>query len=781
MPKFTAELSLIIHQAGAYAEEAKHRYLSVEHLLWKMLDSEFVIGLFSDFDIDMHTFDRLLRDHLAECETTDNGSSPIVTVALDTLLKNAELQVLGAGKYEIGVPQVFVEFFDLEESYAKYLLELSGLDKMSAMEYVSFGGESEDDWDYPDTEEEENDDDEEDLDDEEETESNDDEDNPFEMIISGDEDEDDGDGEQEDEKDDKKSQIKYTVDMVEEAAAGQYDKLIGRENEIQRTIEILCRRQKNNPIHVGDPGVGKTAITEGLAAKIASDDVPDKLKGFKIFSLDVASMVAGTHYRGDFEKRMKKTLNAVMKLGHAIIFIDEIHTVLGAGDASGGVDMSAILKPYLARGQIRCIGATTYEDYKQHFEKDKAFARRFQKVDIPEPTADETMQILQGLKQKYEEFHGVTYSDAVLNAVVDLSGKYLTDRRYPDKAIDIIDELGSHVSLYDHRTDITVSDVENLVASSAKIPVNQITEDETAALGDLEDRVRSQIFAQDEAVHSICNAVKRHRVGLGNPEKPIGSYLLIGPTGVGKTELCRVLSKELSIPLLRYDMSEFMEKHTISRLIGAPPGYVGYEQSNNLTDAIRKSPHCILLLDEIEKAHPDIFNALLQIMDHATLTDSTGRDADFRNVLLMMTSNVGAAEMNAYRVGFDNNLDGGGKAMGDPMSAVKRTFSPEFRNRLDDTILFGRLDRDAIDKIVVKYLDQLRLQLSAKEIELVAEESAMTYLADNGYSPEFGARPMARLIQNEVRNAVTEIILADGHYKGTLYLRVKGDKLCVEK
>ena len=778
MPEYTAELSLIIHQAGSFAEESHHRYLTAEHLLLKMLDSEFVIGIFSDFEIDINTFDKLLRDHLAECETTDNGGSPIITIAFDNLLKNAELQTVSAGRKEVGVPQVFVEFFNLKESYAKYLLELSGLDKMSAMEYVSFGGESEDDWVYYDTDEDEENDDEEDDDD-------DDEENPFVIVDSDDEieeDEEDNGGEQAQTDDKKnKSEIKYTINMTEAAAAGQYDKLIGREKEIQRTIEILCRRQKNNPIHVGDPGVGKTAITEGLAARLAADDVPDKLKGFQIYSVDVASMVAGAHYRGDFEKRLKKTLEAVIKLGKAIIFIDEIHTALGAGDAAGGVDMSAILKPYLARGQIRCIGATTYEDYKQHFEKDKAFARRFQKVDIPEPTADETFLILQGLKPKYEEFHGVTYSDEVLHSVIDLTGKFLTDRRFPDKAIDIIDELGSHVSLYDHRSEITVSDVENLIAASAKIPVNRITDDETSSLTDLETRIKTQIFAQDEAVHSICNAVKRHRVGLGNPEKPIGSYLLIGPTGVGKTELCRVLSKELGIPLLRYDMSEFMEKHTISRLIGAPPGYVGYEQNNNLTDAIRKSPHSILLLDEIEKAHPDIFNALLQIMDHATLTDSTGRDADFRNVLLMMTSNVGAAEMNAYRVGFDNNLDGGGKAMGDPMSAVKRTFSPEFRNRLDDTILFGRLDRDAINKIVIKYLDQLRQQLSAKEIELVAEESAMTYLADNGYSPEFGARPMARLIQNEVRNAVTEIILADGHYKGTLYLRVKGDKLCVEK
>jgi len=570
----------------------------------------------------------------------------------------------------------------------------------------------------------------------------------------------------------------YTEEWTAKAREGNFDKVIGRDMEIGRSIEILCRRQKNNPIFVGDPGVGKTAITQGLAQKIVAGEVPERIHDFRIYALDLGALLAGTKFRGDFEARLKGVLKALQQRKNVILFIDEIHTIIGAGAAgSSTLDASNMLKPLLADGKIRCIGATTFEEYKNLFEKDRALSRRFQKIEIDEPDVATTVEILKGLKGVYEEYHGLRITNAALESAARLSAKYLTDRRLPDKAIDVIDEACSQVSLRSsNRKQVGTRDIEMLVSKMARVPVHQLVGAEKEGLRDLEEELNRNVYGQGPAVKALVAAVKRSRAGLGNENKPVGSFLFSGPTGVGKTELCRQMAEQLGIPLIRFDMSEYMEKHTVSRLIGAPAGYVGFEQGGLLTDAIRRQPNSVLLLDEIEKAHPDIFNILLQIMDYATATDNTGRKADFRNVLLVMTSNVGSREMSTSKIGFGG--EGTSKLGGEPKKAIEKHFSPEFRNRLDDIVIFRHLDRTVVESIVYKFIKELELQLKGKNIRIHLTKKAVNWLADKGYDPAFGARPMARVIQEAIKDRlVDEMLFGKLQQGGSVTLSEKDGEL----
>jgi ATP-dependent Clp protease ATP-binding subunit ClpA len=554
---------------------------------------------------------------------------------------------------------------------------------------------------------------------------------------------------------------KYTVDLVARALAGKIDPLVGRDEELKRTLQVLARRKKNNPIFVGDPGVGKTAVAEGLALKIARGEVPEQFAEARIFALDMGSLLAGTKYRGDFEARLKGVISELKSIDGAILCIDEIHTIVGAGSTSGGsMDASNILKPVLASGELRCIGSTTYEEYKNHFEKDRALSRRFQKIDIVEPTVAESEKILMGLRPYYEEFHGVKYQPSAISAAVELSARHINDRFLPDKAIDVIDEAGAIFVLSgekNRRKSVTRRDIEEVVARMARIPSARVSSSDRERLAGLEYELGSKVFGQKEAVEMLAQAIKRSRAGLGNAERPLGSFLLTGPTGVGKTELAKQLAQCLGVSFVRFDMSEYMEKHAVARLIGAPPGYVGFEQGGLLTDAIRKTPHCVLLLDEIEKAHMDMFSILLQVMDHATLTDNNGRKSDFRNVVLLMTSNAGAREMSGNAIGFKTGEleDRGLRGLG----AIEKLFSPEFRNRLDAIIPFHSLTQDIMEKIVDKFMAELGVQLAAKNVTLDLSAEARSWLARKGFDPAFGARPLGRLIQKEVKDVLAEQIL----------------------
>ncbi|MBP3191264.1 AAA family ATPase [Natronogracilivirga saccharolytica] len=562
----------------------------------------------------------------------------------------------------------------------------------------------------------------------------------------------------------------YTEEWTAKAREGHFDRVIGRELEIERSIEILCRRQKNNPIYVGDPGVGKTAITQGLAQKIVQQEVPERIQDFRIYALDLGALLAGTKFRGDFEARLKGVLKSLQQKKNVILFIDEIHNIIGAGAAgSSTLDASNMLKPLLADGAIRCIGATTFEEYKNHFEKDRALSRRFQKIEINEPDIPTTVNILKGLKNVYEEYHGLKIPTGALEAATRLSSKYLTERRLPDKAIDVIDEACSQVSLQPgERKQLSVRDVEKLISKMARVPVQQVGGEEKESLRDLESKLNQNVFGQEKAVTSLVTAVKRSRAGLGNDSRPVGTFLFSGPTGVGKTELCRQAADHLGLPLIRFDMSEYMEKHTVSRLIGAPAGYVGFEQGGLLTDAIRRQPNSVLLLDEIEKAHPDIFNILLQIMDYATATDNTGRKADFRNVLMIMTSNVGSRELASPPIGFSGKE---AKPGGDPKKAIEKHFSPEFRNRLDGIVIFNHLDKNVIESIVYKFIKELEEQLRHKKVRIRLTEKAVHWLAEKGYDPSYGARPMSRVIQENIKNKlVDELLFGKLQHGGTVTL-----------
>ncbi|MEX0680013.1 MAG: ATP-dependent Clp protease ATP-binding subunit ClpA [Balneolales bacterium] len=569
----------------------------------------------------------------------------------------------------------------------------------------------------------------------------------------------------------------YTEEWVEKAKNKQFDKVIGRDTEIGRSIEILCRRQKNNPIYVGDPGVGKTAIAQGLAQKIVAGDVPERMRGFRIYALDMGALLAGTKFRGDFEARLKGVLQSLQRKKNVILFIDEIHTIIGAGAAgTSTLDASNMLKPLLANGSIRCIGATSFEEYKNYFEKDRALSRRFQKIEIDEPSISTSIDILQGLKKVYESYHGLKITASALESAVRLSAKYLTDRQLPDKAIDVIDEACSQVSLQTgSRKQLAPRDIEKLISKIARVPIHQLGGAEKESLRNLESEIRREVFGQDAAIQALATAIKRSRAGLGNETRPIGSFFFTGPTGVGKTELCRQIAGRLGIPLIRFDMSEYMEKHTVSRLIGAPAGYVGFEQGGLLTDAIRRQPNAVLLLDEIEKAHPDIFNILLQIMDYATVTDNTGRKADFRNILLVMTSNVGSREMSSMQIGFSGDEK---RLKGHPGKALEKHFSPEFRNRLDDVVYFRHLDRNVVQSIVYKFIRELERQLKSKKVQIRMTRKAVEWLADKGYDPAFGARPMSRVIQKSIKNRlVDELLFGELQSGGTATLSEKNGAL----
>lgn len=728
------ELELTIEATIRDARARKHEYLTAEHLLFSLLHDEWGREIIESCGGRIEKIKDSLEGFFDDGIPRFPGNAegyPHTTIGFQRVIQRALHHIQSAGKEEADAGDLLASLFMEEDSPAVHFLEAEGITRLDVLNFVSHGiskavGE------------------------------------PLQ----------EGDEEEEASPEERQSPLKdplklFTVDLVERAAAGGIDPLVGRDAEVERTIQVLCRRRKNNIIFVGEPGVGKTAIVEGLALKVHKEQVPGILKKARIFSLDMGGLLAGTKYRGDFEARLKATLRSIEKIPDALLFIDEIHTIVGAGATSGGsMDASNILKPLLNSGKIRCIGATTYEEYKNHFEKDRALSRRFQKVEIREPDREETVHILDGLKSYYEEFHGVTYTRSALRAAAELSAKYINDRYLPDKAIDVIDEAGAVLKLSPSggtRRTVGVPEVEKVVAKIAKIPSRTISASDMDRLRRLEDELKSTVFGQDSAIHSLVSAIKRARAGLGSPDKPIGSFLFTGPTGVGKTEVSKQLASVLGVQFLRFDMSEYMEKHTVARLIGAPPGYVGFDQGGLLTDAIRKHPYSVLLLDEIEKAHPDIFSVLLQVMDYATLTDNNGKKADFRNVILIMTSNAGAKDMSRSVVGFgDRSRDAQAKGK----DAVTRLFNPEFRNRLDGIIAFNPVTPEIMRRIVDKFISELQGQLGRKKVKIVLSGDAAGWLAEKGYDPLFGARPLARIIQEEIKDTLSEEMLFGKLKKG---------------
>lgn len=747
--RLSPEVEIALSLATSEAARRSHEFVSVEHLLFALLFDEGIRKIVRHAGGDLEVLKTKLERFLDKEVPTVGRSmvQPTPSLGLRRVVQRALTHAQSADKEEVTCGNLLIAIFSEHGSHALQFLSEAGLTRLDVIKYVSHGISKipEDDDIAIDDREEKT---------EETTVANDEEDsvrNPLEA---------------------------FTVNLNREAAEGRIDPIIGREKEIQRVIQILVRRRKNNPLLIGDAGVGKTAIAEGLAYKIHKGEVPEPLKNAVVYSLDMGTLLAGTKFRGDFEARMKAVIKALEKKPDSILFIDEIHTILGAGQVSGGtMDASNMLKPSLASGKIRCIGSTTFQEYRTYFERDRALLRRFQKVDVGEPSLEETVQILKGLQSRYEEFHRVKYTDAALEAAVHLSARYLQDRKLPDKAIDLIDETGAAKKLSaGPGATVDVPDVENVVASMAQIPPRQITTDDKQALRRLEEDLRNVVFGQDEAIRAVASAIKLARAGLRSPDKPIGCFLFTGPTGVGKTEVARQLAKTLGIAFVRFDMSEYMEAHTVSRLIGAPPGYVGFDRGGLLTDAISKTPHAVLLLDEIEKAHPDIFNVLLQVMDHGTLTDANGKTTDFRHVILIMTSNVGARDMARRAIGF-----GDSRTNPDADREYKRVFSPEFRNRLDARIVFNPLDKRVMSNIVQKFLKELAGQLAEKNVTITTTEAAIAYLADKGYDPDFGARPLARLIQEEVKRPLGDELLFGRLEKGgRVKLDAKDGKLVFE-
>ncbi|MEX0778266.1 MAG: ATP-dependent Clp protease ATP-binding subunit ClpA [Balneolales bacterium] len=731
----------ILRNSYLLATHQKHAFVCLEHLLQAILKDPAGAKVIKSCGGDIEELNKDLESYYSTLEkNTTDGYEPVHTVAFKRSLHRALVHARSAQQEQIGIGDILISILEEKDSFANHYLKKHGVTRMDLLNYISHGIAKpgfEQAGDEPGTE-------------------------TGETKRTG-----------------KKANFLalYTQDWTALVSENKFDKVIGREIEIQRSIEILSRRRKNNPIYVGDPGVGKTAITQGLAQRIGAGTVPERIQDFRVLSLDMGALLAGTKYRGDFEERLKGVINQLQNEKKVILFIDEIHTIIGAGAAGNStMDASNLLKPVLATGELRCIGATTFEEYKDHFEKDRALSRRFQKIEIEEPSAQTTIKILKGLKDDYEKYHGLKYTTGALVAAAELSAKYLNDRRLPDKAIDVIDEVAAQVSLEAvPRKTVTQRDVEKLIAKMARIPAHSIGTSEKENLKELDVVLNKVVFGQKKAVEAAVTAVKRSRAGLGNENKPIGSFLFSGPTGVGKTELCRSLADELGIDLVRFDMSEYMEKHTVSRLIGAPAGYVGYDQGGLLTEAIRRKPNCVLLLDEIEKAHVDIFNVLLQIMDYATLTDNTGRKSDFRNVILVMTSNVGSREMSSTSIGFSEEAE---SLKGDPRKAIKDHFNPEFRNRLDDIIIFNHLNKKTLDKIVRKFIRELELQLIDKKVSLRLSEKALGWVAEKGYDPAYGARPMARVIQENIKNPlVDEILFGKLEKGGNVTIDVKNNLL----
>jgi ATP-dependent Clp protease ATP-binding subunit ClpA len=718
------ELESTLNIALKEAKRRRHEYVCLEHLLYALLQdkdaSRAIINCGGDIDGLRKALEEFFNGQL-DILPQGVDQEPQQTLGFHRILQRAVIHAQSAEKKEINGGNLLIAMFREPDSYAVYLLEEQGITRFDVVNYVSHG---------------------------------------ISKIAAGEEPAQIEEEQGEEEKPDKRQNpLKaFAVDLVEKARQGNIDPLIGRDDEIERTIHVLCRRRKNNPIYVGDPGVGKTAIAEGLALKIHAGEVPEALKTAVVYSLDMGALLAGTKFRGDFEARLKGVLTGLKKQANSILFIDEIHTIVGAGATSGGsMDASNILKPALASGELRCIGSTTYHDYKSYFERDRALARRFQKIEIPEPSQEEAFKILEGLKPHYEKHHGVHYSTAAVRAAVQLSAKHINDRRLPDKAIDVIDEVGAAVKILPvekRKKTISPKDIERIVAKIAKIPPRSVSTSDKDQLQNLERDLKLVVFGQDTAIEMLASTIKLSRSGLGHPEKPIGCFLFAGPTGVGKTEVAKQLAHTMGIEFIRFDMSEYMEKHTVSRLIGAPPGYVGFDQGGLLTDAVNRNPYAVLLLDEIEKAHPDLFNILLQVMDHAALTDNNGKKADFRNIILIMTTNAGAREMSGAPLGFGVRSNAGkGK------EAVEKMFSPEFRNRLDAMISFNSLSRENIERVVDKFIIELDHQLNDRKVFLSLTAAARRWFAERGYDPAFGARPMARLIQNEIKRVLADEIL----------------------
>lgn len=734
----TATLGFAVQEA----KRRRHEHVCIEHILFAILHDSMGVEIIGNCGGNVEKLINTLESFFKErMDSVTEGRDYVFqqTTGFQRVIQRAVNQARSAEKPEVDVGDILASIFQETDSHAAYFLAIEGITRLDVLNYISHGISKE----------------------------------PFREIPS--------DTEKPDEAKKKKkvNPLKvFTVDLVKKAEQGKLDPLIGRKTELERTIQILCRRRKNNPVFVGDPGVGKTAMAEGLAIMISKNEVPDLLRNVRLFSLDLGLLLAGTKFRGDFEQRLKAVLNALKKRPDAILFVDEIHTIVGAGATSGGsLDASNIMKPFLSTGEIRCIGSSTYEEYQNHFEKDRALSRRFEKIEIAEPSVDDTYKILKGLRSRYEEHHGLVYVDSALKAACELSAKFINDRYLPDKAIDVIDEVGAFIRLYGaaNRKKIHPSDVEKIVAKIAKIPTVSVSLSDKAKLEQLDNNLQKVVFGQDSAIHSLVTSIKRSRAGLGTPGTPVGSFLFTGPTGVGKTEVARQIAFNLGIEFMRFDMSEYMEKHAVARLIGAPPGYIGFEQGGLLTDGIRKHPHCVLLLDEIEKAHPDLFNILLQVLDYATLTDNNGKKADFRNVIVIMTSNAGAREMSSSSIGF-------GGSQYDPESkgikAIEKIFSPEFRNRLDDIITFNALTVDIMERIVDKFIAEVNGQLTGKKVSISLSAEARKWLAKKGYDPRYGARPLKRLLQVEIKDHLSDEILFGSLEKGgKVFVDIEDQKL----
>jgi ATP-dependent Clp protease ATP-binding subunit ClpA len=740
----SSNLEQSLHRALAYANERRHDYATLEHLLLSLTEDQDAVAVMRACGVDIDRIRAELIDYI-DNELDDlideSGEEAKPTAGFQRVLQRAAIHVQSSGREEVTGANVLVAMFAERESHAVFFLQEQDMTRYDAVNYISHGiakvpGKSES------------------------------------RSVHGAEEETGGENVV---KQGKEALSSYCVDLNEKAKKGRIDPLIGRADEVERTIQILCRRQKNNPLYVGEPGVGKTAIAEGLARRIVHEEVPEVLRDATIYALDMGALLAGTRYRGDFEERLKAVLSELDAMPGAVLFIDEIHTVIGAGATSGGsMDASNLLKPALASGTLRCIGSTTYKEFRNYFEKDRALVRRFQKIDINEPSLEDTVKILRGLKPYYEEHHKVRYTAESIRSAVELSSRYINDRKLPDKAIDVLDEVGAAQMLLPpskRKKMINVRDVEAIVAKIARIPPKNVSRDDRQTLETLDRDLKRMVYGQDEAIAALSAAIKLARAGLREPEKPIGSYLFSGPTGVGKTEVARQLALTLGVELIRFDMSEYMERHSISRLIGAPPGYVGFDQGGLLTDAIDQHPYAVLLLDEIEKAHPDLFNVLLQVMDHGKLTDHNGKSVDFRNVILIMTTNAGAADLAKPAIGFERS-----ERIGDDTEAIERMFTPEFRNRLDATIGFKALGPEIVEKVVDKFIMQLEEQLADRNVTIELTPEARKWLATRGYDPKFGARPLARLIQDQVKKPLAEELLFGKLEKGgTVRARVSKD------
>ncbi len=763
MPEVSPDLNNILVSAGELASERGHEYILSEHILYVMLRDERILQLFENLNADVDYVSNELENFFRDkVEAFDYHSPPIESVAFSRIVSRAFNMALSAEKDLVDVFDIFIAIFEEKNSVSCYSLHRAGLSRYEVIKEIAHGDYTDNALDNIDF-------------------------NTFEFISFDDEDEDED--ELEDIEDTEhiepaqgepegiklKYLRKFAVNLTQQAIQGKIDPIIGRKLELERVMQSLSRRKKNNPVLVGEAGVGKTAIVEGLALKIAQNEVPDKLKNTSIWALDMGGLIAGTKFRGEFEERLKKVIDELKKLPGAILFIDEIHTVIGAGAVSASaLDASNILKPALNTGEIKCIGISTYDDYKNHILKDKAFSRRFQKIDVREPSVNETISILSGVRPYYEEHYGVKYSSKALEQAAILSARYMNDRFLPDKAIDVIDEVGAKNSLRDEKRKkvITIRDVEDTVAQMANIPPAKVSSSDLTMLSNLQEELKRMVFGQNEAVENVVSAIKIARAGIGNKEKPVGSFLFCGPTGCGKTELARQLADNLSVNFVRFDMSEYAEKHTVSKLIGSPPGYVGFEQSGLLTEALIKTPHSVVLLDEIEKAHPDIYNILLQIMDYGILTDNNGRKADFRNAIVIMTSNVGARALDANSIGFSGEQQVELKTRKD----VEKYFSPEFRNRLDRIVYFNSLTSDLMQKIVLKFLDRFRNELSSRKVELKVDKRAVSWFAEKGYDPKMGARPLERLIRHELHEKTAEhILFGDLKNGGQLKVSIKNN------